>query len=84
MRYPIPVQGLTLSTPNPAVFVRVDADGETVIFTVTATPFESATEFAAIDGETPWLFDGPANRWAHRPRGGSLFLFGHFLPVQWS
>jgi hypothetical protein len=64
------------------VFVRVDADGETVIFTVTETPFEAATEFARIDGETPWLFgDG---RWAHRPRGGSLFLFGPILPWQWS
>lgn len=84
MTYPIPVQGLTLTTPDPDVFVRVEADGEAVIFTVTANPFEAAREFAAIDDEMPWLFDGPANRWAHRPNGGSLFLFGHFLPVQWS
>lgn len=83
MRYPIPPEGITLATPAPDVFVRVEADGAASVITVTPDPYESACECASVDRSVPWLTGRDAHgnsEWAHRAPGGGLFLFVRMLP----
>lgn len=76
MRYPIPPEGLRLTTPDPAVTVRVDADGVAVIVTHTHYPYNDAESFASIDGQpAPWLFNSKPEAWAVDVLGGGRFIF---------